>query len=62
MLAITYTLIGLGVSAGYHRLSTHRNFKTTRPVRALLSALGSMAVEGALIRVGRHPPQASPLL
>jgi stearoyl-CoA desaturase (Delta-9 desaturase) len=62
VLTITYTLSGLGVTAGYHRVSTHRSFKTTRPIRALLSVPGSMAVEGPLIRVGRHPPQASPLL
>jgi stearoyl-CoA desaturase (delta-9 desaturase) len=46
VLAITYTLTGLGVTIGYHRLFTHRSFKTTRPVRVLLAVLGSMAVEG----------------
>jgi stearoyl-CoA desaturase (delta-9 desaturase) len=46
VLAITYTLTGLGVTVGYHRLFTHRSFKTTRPLRALLAVLGSMAVEG----------------
>jgi stearoyl-CoA desaturase (Delta-9 desaturase) len=49
VLGITYTLTELGVTAGYHRLFTHRGFKTTRPVRALLSVLGPMAVEGPLI-------------
>jgi stearoyl-CoA desaturase (delta-9 desaturase) len=46
VLAITYTLSGLGITVGYHRLFTHRSFKTTRPVRVLLAVLGSMAVEG----------------
>jgi stearoyl-CoA desaturase (delta-9 desaturase) len=46
VLAITYTLAGLGITVGYHRLFTHRSFKTTRPVRVLLAVLGSMAVEG----------------
>src|ERR1043165_9230946 len=46
VLAITYTLTGLGITVGYHRLFTHRSFKTTRPLRALLAVLGSMAVEG----------------
>jgi stearoyl-CoA desaturase (Delta-9 desaturase) len=46
VLAITYTLTGLGITVGYHRLFTHRSFKTTRPVRVLLAVLGSMAVEG----------------
>jgi stearoyl-CoA desaturase (Delta-9 desaturase) len=49
VLAITYTLTGLGVTVGYHRLFTHRSFKTTRTVRALLAVLGSMAVEGPVI-------------
>ena len=46
VLAITYTLSGLGITVGYHRLFTHRSFKTTRSVRALLAVLGSTAVEG----------------
>ena len=49
VLAITYTLTGLGITVGYHRLFTHRSFKTTRPLRALLAVLGSMAVEGPVI-------------
>ena len=48
VLAIMYMLSGLGITVGYHRLFTHRSFKTTRPVRALLAVLGSMAVEGPL--------------
>ena len=38
-----------GITVGYHRLFTHRSFKTTRAVRALLAVLGSMAVEGPVI-------------
>jgi stearoyl-CoA desaturase (Delta-9 desaturase) len=49
VLAITYTLTGLGITVGYHRLFTHRSFKTTRATRALLAVLGSMAVEGPVI-------------
>ncbi len=49
VLAITYTCTGLGITVGYHRLFTHRSFKTTRPVRAVLAVLGSMAVEGPVI-------------
>jgi stearoyl-CoA desaturase (delta-9 desaturase) len=47
--AITITLFGLGITVGYHRLFTHRSFKTTRPVRILLAILGSAAVEGPVI-------------
>jgi stearoyl-CoA desaturase (delta-9 desaturase) len=49
VLGIMYTLTGLGVTVGFHRLLTHRSFKTTRGVRALLAVLGSMAVEGPVI-------------
>ena len=49
VLAITYTLTGVGITVGYHRLFTHRSFKTTRPLRALFAVLGSMAVEGSPI-------------
>jgi stearoyl-CoA desaturase (Delta-9 desaturase) len=49
VLAITYTLTGLGITVGYHRLFTHRSFKTTRGMRALLAVLGSMAVEGPVL-------------
>ena len=47
-----YTLTGWGITVGYHRLFTHRSFKTTRGVRALLAMFGSMAVEGAVIEWG----------
>jgi stearoyl-CoA desaturase (delta-9 desaturase) len=49
VLVITYVLTGLGITVGYHRLFTHRSFKTTRPLRALLAVLGSMAVEGPVL-------------
>ncbi len=49
VLAISYTLTGLGITVGYHRLFTHRSFKTTRGVRVALAVLGSMAVEGPVI-------------
>lgn len=49
VLAITYVLTGLGITVGYHRLFTHRSFKTTRGTRVALAVFGSMAVEGPLI-------------
>jgi stearoyl-CoA desaturase (delta-9 desaturase) len=55
VLALTYALTGLGVTVGFHRLFTHRSFKTSAPVRALLAALGSAAVEGPVIEwVANH--------
>jgi stearoyl-CoA desaturase (Delta-9 desaturase) len=49
VLAITYTVTGLGITVGYHRLFTHRSFQTTRVVRALFAVFGAMAVEGPLL-------------
>ena len=49
VLAIVYALTGAGITVGYHRLFTHRSFKTSRPVRAAFAVLGSMAVEGSVI-------------
>jgi stearoyl-CoA desaturase (delta-9 desaturase) len=45
---ILYVSTGLGITVGFHRLFTHRSFKTSRPVRAVLAVLGSMAVEGSV--------------
>ena len=46
---LLYALSGLGVTVGFHRLLTHRAFKTTRSVRAALAILGSAAIEGPVI-------------
>jgi len=43
---VAYVLTGLGVTVGFHRLFTHRSFKTHRWVRATLAILGSAAIEG----------------
>jgi stearoyl-CoA desaturase (delta-9 desaturase) len=47
--AIVYMLTGLGVTVGFHRYLTHRSFVTAKPVRAVLAALGSAAIEGPVI-------------
>jgi stearoyl-CoA desaturase (delta-9 desaturase) len=44
-----YVLTGLGITVGFHRLLTHRAFKTTKGVRAVLAILGSVAIEGPVI-------------
>lgn len=49
VLAFMYVLTGLGVTVGYHRLFTHRSFKTGPTMRILLGALGSAAIEGPVI-------------
>lgn len=46
---------GLGVCLGYHRLLTHRSFKTYKPVEYVLTALGTLNLQGGPIKwVGTH--------
>ena len=40
---------GFGITVGFHRLFTHRSFKTNRPMRFIWAVLGSMALEGPVI-------------
>lgn len=50
-----YALTLLGVTVGFHRLFVHRSFETVMPVKIVLTALGSMAFQGAMIHwVGLH--------
>ncbi len=52
---VTYVLCGLGITVGFHRLLTHRAFKTRPAVRGALACLGSAAVEGPVIEwVANH--------
>src|SRR5687767_2743704 len=44
-----YLPISLGVTAGFHRMLTHRSFRAHPIVRAMLLICGSMAVEGTAI-------------
>jgi stearoyl-CoA desaturase (delta-9 desaturase) len=46
ILALFYVATTLGIAMGFHRLLTHRAFRTRRWVVALLAVLGSMAVQG----------------
>ncbi|MBO0769242.1 MAG: acyl-CoA desaturase, partial [Solirubrobacterales bacterium] len=49
MLVGFYVLTSLGITLGYHRHFTHRSFQTSKPVRAILAIVGSMAIEGSVI-------------
>jgi len=54
-LAVAYALCGAGVTVGFHRLFTHRSFKTGPVLRFVFGVLGSAAVEGPLIEwVSNH--------
>jgi stearoyl-CoA desaturase (Delta-9 desaturase) len=46
---LMYVLTGLGVTVGFHRLLTHRSFRTSGWMRGLLAILGTMSVEGPVI-------------
>jgi stearoyl-CoA desaturase (delta-9 desaturase) len=49
LLVAMYIPLTLGVTAGFHRMLTHRSFRAHPVVRAVLLICGSMAVEGAAI-------------
>ncbi len=44
--AVLYVVCGLGITIGFHRLFSHRAFKTTRTLTALWAILGSMTLQG----------------
>jgi stearoyl-CoA desaturase (Delta-9 desaturase) len=44
-----YIPTGLGITVGFHRLFTHRSFKTGPITRGVLAALGSAAIEGPVV-------------
>jgi stearoyl-CoA desaturase (Delta-9 desaturase) len=50
ILAVMYMASALGNSVGFHRLLTHRSFETYRPVKYLFAVLGSLAVQGSVIK------------
>src|SRR5262249_29231170 len=45
-----YAVTAVGITVGFHRLFTHRSFETNRVVQFVLAALGSMAVQGPLLK------------
>src|SRR5665213_3712297 len=45
---VMYALTGIGITVGFHRLFTHRAFRTTPAVRGLLAIFGSAAIQGPL--------------
>jgi stearoyl-CoA desaturase (delta-9 desaturase) len=49
ILAVMYLLTATGITVGYHRLLTHRSFRTHKPTEYLFALFGSMAVQGSVI-------------
>lgn len=45
-----YFATGHGITVGFHRLFTHKSFKPNRAVKITLAILGSMAIQGPVVR------------
>lgn len=45
-----YLLTALGITVGFHRLFTHRSFETYTWLKVNFTALGSMAVQGPMLK------------
>src|SRR5690349_4911871 len=50
LLLTMYLLTALGITVGYHRLFTHKSFETNRGLQFILAVLGSMAVQGPVLK------------
>ena len=50
LLLSLYVLTALGITVGYHRLFVHRSFETNIVVKFVFAVLGSMAVQGPLLK------------
>jgi len=45
----------IGICLGFHRMLTHRSFKTSRPMKILLATIGGLAGEGSAVHwVANH--------
>jgi stearoyl-CoA desaturase (delta-9 desaturase) len=49
LFAVMYLLTAAGITVGYHRMLTHRSFRTHKPTEYAFATLGSMAVQGPVI-------------
>src|SRR5829696_7592475 len=49
-LAVAYIATCVGVTVGFHRLLTHRSFQTYPAVRYTLAVLGTLAIEGSVVK------------
>ncbi len=49
-LGVAYVVTCLGITVGFHRLLTHRSFQTYPAVRYGLAVMGTLAVEGSVLK------------
>ena len=54
--------INVGIGMAYHRLLTHRGYKTPKWLEYFVTACGCLALEGGTDLLGRHASRASPEL
>jgi len=47
---VFYVISGLGITAGFHRLFTHKSYRPKRPLKIAMAIAGTLAVEGPVIR------------
>jgi len=50
LLVAMYIATGMGVTVGFHRLFAHRSYEAVKPVQFILAVLGSMSVQGPLLK------------
>src|SRR4030095_16165302 len=48
-LVLHWMAVGFGISLGYHRLHTHRGFKTSKTFEYFLAVCGTLTLEGGPI-------------
>jgi stearoyl-CoA desaturase (Delta-9 desaturase) len=49
IMGVTYLITAFGVTIGFHRLLTHRSFKTHKPLEYFWAVLGSFALQGSVM-------------
>jgi stearoyl-CoA desaturase (Delta-9 desaturase) len=49
LFGVMYVVTAAGITVGYHRMLTHRSFRTHKPTEYAFATLGSMAVQGPVI-------------
>ena len=49
IMAVLYVITAGGITVGFHRMLTHRSFRTHKPTEYMFAILGSMAVQGSVI-------------
>jgi stearoyl-CoA desaturase (delta-9 desaturase) len=49
LLVVFYVITAVGVTLGFHRMFTHRAFESSGTFRAVVAAMGSMAMQGSVI-------------